>query len=78
VSTTVDYLRSARMLLNKCALDCRQILSRKTMDMMTNDQLGVEVQARSTHPLLAPGYRWAQLYRTYTPGYASLGVMTRD
>jgi hypothetical protein len=67
------------MLLNKCALDCRQILSRKTMDMMTNDQLGVEVQARSTHPLLAPGYRFGLSFTVRTPpGYASLGVMTRD
>ena len=56
VSTTMDYLRFAQMLLNGGVLDGNRILSRKTVELMTADQLAVDVKARSTHPLLAPGH----------------------
>jgi CubicO group peptidase (beta-lactamase class C family) len=56
VSTTVDYVRFAQMLLNKGTFEGQHILSRKTVEMMTTDQLGAEVRARSTSPLLAAGY----------------------
>jgi CubicO group peptidase (beta-lactamase class C family) len=56
VSTATDYLRFAQMLLNKGTLDGQRILSRKTVEAMTSDQLSPDVQARSTSPLLADGY----------------------
>ncbi len=39
VSTLPDYLRFARMLLNHGALDGVRLLSRKTVDLMTSNQL---------------------------------------
>jgi len=56
VSTTMDYLRFAQMLMNKGTLDGQRIIARKTLEMMTSDQLGPEVRARSSSPLLADGY----------------------
>jgi CubicO group peptidase (beta-lactamase class C family) len=56
VSTAMDYLRFAQMLLNKGVLDGRRILSRKTVELMTSDQLGEEVRERTTSPTLAEGY----------------------
>ena len=55
VSSTMDYLRFAQMLVNGGTLDGKRILSRKTVELMTADQLGPEVRARSTHPLLPEG-----------------------
>ena len=40
VSTTVDYLRFAQMLLNGGQLDGVRILSRKTVELMSSDLLG--------------------------------------
>jgi CubicO group peptidase (beta-lactamase class C family) len=42
-STATDYLRFAQMLLNRGTLDSTRILSRKTVEFMTADQLGPEV-----------------------------------
>lgn len=42
-STAADYLRFAQMLLNRGKLGDQQILSRKTVEYMTADQLGPEV-----------------------------------
>jgi len=44
VSTASDYLRFAQMLLNHGQLNGKQILSRKTVDFMTSNQLGPEVK----------------------------------
>jgi CubicO group peptidase (beta-lactamase class C family) len=43
-STAGDYLRFAQMLLNKGQLDGARILHRKTVELMTADHLGPEVQ----------------------------------
>jgi CubicO group peptidase (beta-lactamase class C family) len=56
VSTAMDYLRFAQVLLNKGTLDGRRILSRKTVELMTSDQLGLDVRERTTSPTLAEGY----------------------
>ena len=55
VSTTMDYLRFAQMLVNGGTLDGKRILSRKTIEMMTADQLSPEVRARTTSALLGEG-----------------------
>ena len=44
VSTADDYLRFAQMLLNHGTLDGEQILSRKTVEFMTTNQLGPGVK----------------------------------
>jgi CubicO group peptidase (beta-lactamase class C family) len=44
VSTAGDYLRFAQMLLDHGRLDGKQILSRKTVEYMTANQLGPEVR----------------------------------
>ena len=56
VSTAMDYLRFAQMLANGGSLDGKRLLSRKTLEMMTSDQLGPEVRARTTSPVLNEGY----------------------
>ena len=43
VSTAADYLRFAQMLLNRGELDGVRVLSRKTVEYMTADHLGPEV-----------------------------------
>ena len=43
ISTATDYLRFAQMLLNRGTLDGTRILGRKTVEFMTADQLGPEV-----------------------------------
>ena len=43
-STAGDYLRFAQMLANKGRLDNAQILGRKTVEFMTADHLGPEIQ----------------------------------
>lgn len=45
VSTASDYVRFAQMLLNKGELDGTRILSRKTVELMTSDDLGPEVKS---------------------------------
>lgn len=47
--TAADYLRFAQMLLDKGELDSTRILSRKSVEYMTSDQLGPEVDARALH-----------------------------
>jgi CubicO group peptidase (beta-lactamase class C family) len=44
VSTASDYLRFAQMLLNHGKIGSKQILSRKTVEFMTADQLGPDVK----------------------------------
>ena len=56
VSTAMDYLSFAQMLLNKGALDGRRILSRKTVELMTSDQLGADVRERTMSAMLPDGY----------------------
>jgi CubicO group peptidase (beta-lactamase class C family) len=56
VSTAMDYLRFAQMLTNGGTLDGKRLLSRKTLEMMTSDQLGPEVRGRTTSPVLNEGY----------------------
>lgn len=64
VSTAPDYLRFTQMLLNGGELDGVRILSRKTVEVMTSDQLG---SAIARGPLYFPG-----------PGYGfGLGVQVR-
>ncbi len=46
VSTAADYLRFAQMLLDRGALDDVRILGRKTVEYMTADHLGTEVDIR--------------------------------
>ena len=43
VSTAADYLRFAQMLLSRGILDGNRVLGRKTVEFMTADQLGPEV-----------------------------------
>jgi CubicO group peptidase (beta-lactamase class C family) len=64
VSTAPDYLRFTQMLLNGGELDGVRILSRKTVELMTSDQLGLAI----VHgPLYFPG-----------PGYGfGFGVRVR-
>ena len=79
VSTTMDYLRFALMLVNKGTLEGQSILSRKTVEMMTTDQLGAEVRARSTSPLLAAGYSFGLGFTVRThAGQAPLAGTTGD
>jgi CubicO group peptidase (beta-lactamase class C family) len=47
--TALDYLRFAEMLLNKVTLDGTRILSRKTVEYMTSNQLGADVDASRLH-----------------------------
>jgi len=55
VSTAPDYLRFAQMLLNGGELDGVRVLSRKTVDLMTSDQLGSAI-ARGPAYFPGPGY----------------------
>jgi CubicO group peptidase (beta-lactamase class C family) len=56
VSTAADYMRFARMLVSGGTFEGRRLLSRKTIELMTADQLGPDVRARTTSPVLADGY----------------------
>ncbi len=46
VSTALDYLRFAQMLLNRGELDGVRVLARKTVDYMTADHMGPEIDAK--------------------------------
>jgi CubicO group peptidase (beta-lactamase class C family) len=48
-STALDYLRFAQMLLDGGALDGTRILGRKTVEYMTADHLGPDVDAEKLH-----------------------------
>jgi CubicO group peptidase (beta-lactamase class C family) len=54
--TAIDYLRFAQMLVNGGVLDGKRIVSRVMLEMMTSDQLGPEVRARTTSTVLNEGY----------------------
>jgi CubicO group peptidase (beta-lactamase class C family) len=56
LSTAMDYLRFAQMLVNGGSLDGHRIIARKTLEMMTSDQLGPEVRAHTTSAVLNQGY----------------------
>ena len=47
--TALDYLRFAQMLLNKGTFDGTRVLSRKTVEYMTSNQLGANVDASRLH-----------------------------
>jgi CubicO group peptidase (beta-lactamase class C family) len=54
VGTAADYLRFTTMLLNGGALDGVRLLSKKTVDYMTSDQLGTLARGPAYSP--GPGY----------------------
>ena len=56
VSTALDYLRFAQMLVNGGTLDGKRLLSRKTIELMASDQLAPDVRARTTNGILNEGY----------------------
>jgi CubicO group peptidase (beta-lactamase class C family) len=79
VSTAMDYLRFAQMLANSGTLEGQRILSRKTLELMTTDQLGAEIRARSTSPLLAEGYSFGLGFTVRTEsGRAALAGSVGD
>ncbi len=47
--TAMDYIRFAQMLLNKGTLDGTRVLSRKTVEYMTADHLGPNVDVSRLH-----------------------------
>lgn len=79
LSTAMDYLRFSQMLLNGGTLDGRRYLARKSLDMMTSDQLAPEVRSRTTSMVLAKGYGFGLGFavRTQT-GLAELAGSTGD
>jgi len=56
VASAMDYLRFAQMLVNGGTLDGKRLLSRKSLELMTTDQLGPGVRALTTNPILNEGY----------------------
>jgi CubicO group peptidase (beta-lactamase class C family) len=79
VSSTMDYLRFAQMLVNGGELDGKRIIARKTLEMMTSDQLAPDVRARTTSPVLQEGYGFGLGFavRTQT-GIANTNGSTGD
>jgi CubicO group peptidase (beta-lactamase class C family) len=75
VSTTADYMRFAQMLLSGGTIDGKRLLSRKTLELMTSDQLGPEVRARS--PSLGAGQTFGLGFavRTDTGLYTAAGTV---
>jgi CubicO group peptidase (beta-lactamase class C family) len=79
VSTVMDYLRFAQMLANGGSLDGHRIIARKTLEMMTTDQLGPDVRARTTSPVLSEGYTFGLGFAVrQQPGIASYAGSTGD
>jgi len=69
VSTAMDYLRFAQMMLEGGALDGTRILSRTTVNLMASDHLGTRIATAATPGELVLG----------TPGYTfGLGFMVRQ
>jgi len=69
VSTPLDYLRFAQMLLNGGQLDGARVLSRTTVALMASDHLGTRIEAPVTPGELLMG----------TPGYTfGLGFAVRQ
>jgi CubicO group peptidase (beta-lactamase class C family) len=79
VSTVMDYLRFAQMLANGGTLDGKRLLSRKTVEMMTTDQLEPDVRAHTTSTVLNEGYGFGLGFavRTQT-GIAQVAGSTGD
>ena len=69
VSTAMDYLRFAEMMLEGGSLDGNRILSRTTVNLMASDHLGTRIATAATPGELVLG----------TPGYTfGLGFMVRQ
>ena len=69
----MNYMRFARMLVNGGNLDGHRIIARKTLEMMTSDQLGSDVRARTTPPRrrrATPRPRFAVRQHTGIAAYA--------
>ena len=54
VSTPIDYLRFAQMLLNGGQLDGVRVMTRPTIALMTSDSLGTRIAAPTTPASRAP------------------------
>lgn len=71
MSTAPDYLRFARMLANGGTLDGQRVIASRTLKMMTTDQLGANIRARTTNPILPKGYSFGLGFAVRTqPGLA--------
>jgi CubicO group peptidase (beta-lactamase class C family) len=56
VSTTTDYARLLQMLLNRGTLDGARVLSRKSIELMTTNELDADVITRGPTYFPGPGY----------------------
>lgn len=79
LSTAGDSIRFAQMLLNGGTFEGKRLLAKKTVEMMTADQLGAEVRGRTTSPVLSEGYSFGLGFavRTQT-GIATLAGSAGD
>lgn len=79
LSTAGDYIRFAQMLLNGGIFEGKRLIAKKTVEMMTADQLGAEVRSRTTSPVLSAGYSFGLGFavRTQT-GIATLAGSAGD
>lgn len=72
VATTQDYLRFTQMLLNRGELDGVRILSPKTVDLMTSNHLGAEINRAGWAYLPGSGYGFGLGFAVReTPGVSS-------
>jgi CubicO group peptidase (beta-lactamase class C family) len=55
-STTLDYARLLQMLLNNGTLEGVRVLSRKSVEQMTTNQLGPDIKAEGPYYYPGPGY----------------------
>ncbi len=79
MSTAPDYLRFARMLANGGTLDGKRIIAARTLAMMTTDQLGADVRARTTSTVLPKGYSFGLGFAVRTqPGIAAFAGSEGD